>query len=297
MTEAEIESSFSEINCWSSGDTRAPNKPLLLITALAAVQNGDRWIAFNEFEQRFRQILLDFGPQRDSQHPEYAFWRLQKDGIWSIPVADKISEDLTSKGDAKVTTLRKLNAKAGFSDQIYDQLRNSPHLVLRCAQTLLENAFPESLHSAILQAIGLSTEEVGLRKRDTRFRKQILRIYERRCAICSYDGQLGQSVLGLEAAHIKWHAAGGPDLPANGIALCSFHHTALDRGALGFDDTLRILVSQDVTGGNSVNDLLLRWSGCSLREPLLGTESPAVEFVRWHRREVFHHPARSFPSE
>jgi uncharacterized protein len=70
----------------------------------------------------------------------------------------------------------------------------------------------------------------GRRRRDPRFREEILRIYERRCAVCGYDGRLGTTDLAIEAAHIKWHAAGGPDAAENGLALCSFHHVALEPG-------------------------------------------------------------------
>ena len=40
---------------------------------------------------------------------------------------------------------------------------------------------------------------------------------------------------GWEAAHIQWHSHGGPDQVANGLALCTFHHGAFDRGAIGLD--------------------------------------------------------------
>ena len=42
---------------------------------------------------------------------------------------------------------------------------------------------------------------------------------------------LDQETLGIEAAHIKWHQAGGPDTEDNGLALCTLHHKRFDRGA------------------------------------------------------------------
>src|SRR5437870_12435647 len=85
-------------------------------------------------------------------------------------------------------------------------------------------------------------------------------------AICGYDARLGNTDLGLDAAHIKWHAAGGPDTPNNGMALCSFHHLAFDRGALSLNEDLRILVSKDVHGQNHIDQLLLRYSGKPLKD-------------------------------
>jgi len=218
---------FKRINCWSRGDSRAPNKPLLLLMALARAQRGERWLDFAEVESTLRRLLLDFDPPRQSPHPEYPFWRLLRDGLWEIPLQDSVSEDLTKQGDAKVQTLRALGVKGGFKKRIFDALNKDPELVRICSQAMLEKAFPTSLHDEIIEAVGLDLETLGRQKRDPKFRHEIIRIYERRCAVCGYDGQLGQSTLGLEAAHVKWHAAGGPDVLENGIALCSFHHVAI----------------------------------------------------------------------
>jgi putative restriction endonuclease len=283
---------FDKINCWKKGDSRAPNKPLLLLLALAHAQRGERWLEFRAIESDLRRLLLDFGPPRQSPHPEYPFWRLLRDGLWDIPLKDEIAKDLTKQGDAKVRTLRETGAKGGFKKWIFDALKEDPEAIKCCAQNMLNKAFPASLHEELLQAVGLDLESSSRQKRDRQFRLEIIRIYERRCAVCGYDGQLGHSTLGLEAAHVKWHAAGGPDVPENGIALCSFHHVAFDRGALSLDDQLRILVSQEVVGRVRLEDLLLRFVGCALGRPQTGTPTPDLEYIRWHRREVFRHPAR-----
>jgi putative restriction endonuclease len=118
-------------------------------------------------------------------------------------------------------------------------------------------------------------------------------IYEHRCAVCGYDGQLENTDLGIEAAHIKWHAAGGTDTEDNGLALCSFHHKALDRGAIGLDDDRRVLVSQHVRGSHGVGEWLLRFVGEPIRSPQAGEPPPAVGNMGWHRREVFRAPPRA----
>src|SRR6185503_19127739 len=86
----------------------------------------------------------------------------------------------------------------------------------------------------ILDAVGLDlslTETVTRRKRDPAFRGRVLTAYEYACAVCGFDVRLGGHALGLEAAHIQWHQAGGPDVEPNGLALCSLHHKAFDLGA------------------------------------------------------------------
>lgn len=110
-------------------------------------------------------------------------------------------------------------------------------MVNRLAHDLLESHFAPTLHQEILDAVGMpwisEPALIARRKCDPEFRLHILHLYTHRCAVCGYDGRLGNNTLGVEAAHIKWHAAGGPDEPNNGIAHCSFHHKMLDKGAMG----------------------------------------------------------------
>jgi putative restriction endonuclease len=79
----------------------------------------------------------------------------------------------------------------------------------------------------------------------------------------------------------------------NGVALCSFHHIALDAGALGLSDDLRILVSCDVNGQTMIEEFLYRFEGRQLLLPQSSYPPPARDYVAWHRKEVFHAPART----
>ena len=117
--------------------------------------------------------------------------------------------------------------------------------------------------------------------------------YERRCAVCGYDGRLQGDELALEAAHIRWHCYDGPDALPNGLLLCSFHHVALDRGALGLTDRHQVLVSKHLSGGAAVDDWVGRFHGQLLLLPREGADRPAAEHVAWHRAQVFRQPARA----
>jgi putative restriction endonuclease len=52
--------------------------------------------------------------------------------------------------------------------------------------------------------------------------------------------------MGVEAAHIKWHQFGGPDVEANGFALCALHHALFDRGTFTVDPSGRIELSEQL---------------------------------------------------
>jgi putative restriction endonuclease len=75
------------------------------------------------------------------------------------------------------------------------------------------------------------------RIRDPDFRHRILEADERTCAICGYQIRREDQIIGLEAAHIKWHQLKEPDIEQNGIAMCTMHHRLFDYGLFGIDDS------------------------------------------------------------
>ena len=99
-------------------------------------------------------------------------------------------------------------------------------------------------------------------------------------------------ILGVEAAHIKWHQAGGPDVVSNGLCLCVLHHRVFDRGAIGISTAGRLLVSEEVHGSRGLEEWLLRFEGKPLGKPQRTDYNPKPEFVAWHLHEVFRAPAR-----
>ncbi|MYE12335.1 MAG: restriction endonuclease [Gammaproteobacteria bacterium] len=285
------------LNVWSSGGQRAPNKPLLLLLALGRLQGGEpRLASFAEIEGTLRDLLRRFGPPRKSQRPLNPFQRLCNDGLWDVP--DAASVEKTTSEDFKKSDVIRKGIEGGLLDADHQLLLGNTELVAQAAELLLQGHFPESLHDDIRDAVGLRAEwvvrDAPAPARDPGFRSAVLRAYERRCAVCDYDIRLGDDLLGLEAAHIRWYAAGGPDEVNNGLALCGFHHQALDRGAWGlepFHRGFRIVVSSEVHGQSAALRLLRDFHGERLRRPLSSRDVPLAAHVRWHCREVFRRPA------
>ena len=285
------------LNVWSSGGERAPNKPLLLLLALGRLQRGEpRLASFAEIKGPLTDLLRHFGPPRKTLHPEYPFGHLRGDGLWEVPRADSVST--SASGDFHKTALIRQEIEGGLPETGYRLLLGNAELVAQAAQLLLQGHFPESLHDDIRDAVGLRAEwvvrDAPAPARDPGFRAAVLRAYERRCAVCDYDIRLGDDLLGLEAAHIRWHAAGGPDEVNNGLALCGLHHKALDRDAWAlepFRQQLRIVVSSEVHGQSAALDWLSDFHGEPLRRPLSSHDVPLAAHVRWHRSQVFRRPA------
>jgi putative restriction endonuclease len=290
---------LSQLNTWKRGDQRAVHKPLLTLMLIArATSSAPHRVYFTEIADTFTQLLKEFGPSRKHYHPEFPFWHLQNDGFWAVENTHHFP--LKSRRCSPTKRVLLENDAAGMVPaDLWDTLKHSPSLRQELTQQLLDAFWPSTLHTAIRQAIGLpqpTDDIITTNRRATRlprFREEILRAYQRRCAVCGYDGRLADVSLGLEAAHVKWHAYQGPDQVDNGVALCSFHHVALDAGALGLSDDLHILVSCDVNGQSMIEELLYRFAGRRLLLPQSSYPPPARDYVAWHRQEVFHAPART----
>lgn len=104
--------------------------------------------------------------------------------------------------------------------------------------------------------------------------------------------RLGDRLIAVEAAHIKWYQAGGPDQEDNGIALCSMHHKLFDRGAFTLNTSLELQIAQVAYGTSGFDEWLMRFHGKALRQPHSPYYRPAHPFIKWHNREVFSGPAR-----
>lgn len=280
------------LNVWRRGDERAPHKPFLILLALARVAHGqERLNRFSDLEEPLGHLLKDFGPPRKSVHPEYPFWRLQSDRLWEVLNSETLIRRQGNLDPLK-RELREKNIQGGFPKQIYEVFRRDRRFLEQVARVLLEAHFPTSLHEDILNEIGLSLTTSSARRRDPQFRYEVIRAYEHRCAICGYDLKVGASELALEAAHIKWYQAGGPDEIPNGLALCAIHHKALDRGAIGLSPNLTILVSSELHGQNWIAEWFESFKGRKVRLPARSEWQPKPEYIKWHTEQVFRKPAK-----
>src|SRR3954466_14587288 len=150
-------SRFADLSIWKQGDQRAPHKPLRVLYALGRWQAGQKDVTFRQVEPDLTALLRDFGPPRKSDHPEQPFWRLQRDGVWTVHaplgLALKTSDDIPRIGE-----LRSHDLRAEFSPDVQAALAADPGLAAAIVSRILERHFPESLHPDILNAVGLTLE-------------------------------------------------------------------------------------------------------------------------------------------
>jgi putative restriction endonuclease len=250
MPDQPILERFDTLNVWNRGGQRAPHKPLLVLYALGRWSRGDTGdIPFRDAERELTALLKEFGPPRRSHHPEYPFWRLQNDGVWAVHASVALKPRKSNTDPPKGELLAKA-ARGGFSPEVQAALRADPALISEIAPRLLEHHFPESIRPDVLAAVGLTLGGGAKadRGRDPAFRQRVLTAYEYRCAVCGFDVRLGSLSIALDAAHIRWHQAGGPDRECNGLALCVLHHKTFDLGAFTLNGEGVLLVSDQAHG-------------------------------------------------
>jgi Predicted restriction endonuclease len=285
ITEEELKNRINNLTIWKKKEQRAPHKPLLLLYALARFQFGEYRLTYEETRVKLKKLLMEFGPLRKNYSPEEPFVRLTTDGLWDLnkPVNKRRFTDklLISEG-----------ISGGFKDDILRLLKARPILLQEVAEQLLYAHFPESVHQDIMDEIGLELAVATKRRRNSDFRSRVLRAYEYSCAICGFNVRLGHQLVAVDAAHIQWYQAGGPDYEENGIALCSLHHKLFDRGVFTINQDREILVAEEAHGTVGFEEWLMRYHGMIIRSPISPTYRPQIVFLEWHVREVFRGPAR-----
>ncbi|MFJ8433845.1 phosphorothioated DNA-binding restriction endonuclease [Kitasatospora sp. NPDC094019] len=289
----------AKLRRWTSNDVRAPHKPLLLLYALGSFQrDADGELRYSAVEEELKRLLEEYGPSRATT-PAYPFHHLVSDGVWEV----RTDQGLGSPGSG-VRVLRSSGAAGRLAPELRAALRRDPALLGRLARVLLDFHFPPSLHTDLCEAVGLDldpaeaagvtgggpggTGRAARRQRDRRMRELVLTAYEFQCAFCGYDGMLGASTVGLEAAHVRWWSYEGPDEVDNGLCLCSLHHKLFDKGVLGLGEGRRILVSQRFVGrGEASRQQVLALAGRPVIGPQAGVPPVAGRHRQWHAEQVF----------
>jgi putative restriction endonuclease len=268
---------------------RAPHKPLLLLYLLGRIQRGQpARVAYREAEPKVSLLISEFGPPAGDRHrAAMPFFHLDR-SLWML---DGESARPVHR------ELRDSDAHGTLRPEVEAALRADPALLNEVAWQLLEANFPKSYVAPICQAVGLEllpatagspTQGLQTRRRASDFREAVLLAYNYACAMCGFDGRLGRDPVGLQAAHVHWHALGGPDEIANGLALCDLHHTLFDRGALGLDHARIILVSPVfVASSEAARHWAEALHGRELRGPKPNAPPVEVQHIDWHRAQVF----------
>lgn len=270
---------------------KAPHKPLLLLWLLGRLQRtGSSACTFAEADAPVSALISEFGPRAPRGHGAAMPFVHLEGWLWQVRGSGLLED--------RRAALNRSAAAGSLSPEVESLLRSDAALVADTARFLIDQYFTDSYLAPICASVGLDLEAADStrwhlgprvrRPRDPGFRDRVLHGWRYRCAMCGYDGALGNVPAGLEAAHIRWHSQGGPDAAENGLALCELHHALFDLGVLGLTDDLSIEVSARFSGRSERADqLVYRLHGRALLDADPRQPEPSSAHVGWHHREVF----------
>jgi putative restriction endonuclease len=289
VSEAVLER-FQQLTIWQKSGQRAPHKPLMLLIALGYLQRGQTDFSFAEIESQLVDLLTKYGPSRNRHKPEEPFWRLgRNERLFDLSNEHKCR--VHADGGTNRSDLIKNNVVASFDPEVLTFFNEHPDSIHDVAIDLINGHFQPSFIEDLFDEVGLV---VGLERptrrgsRDPKFRQRVLRAYEDRCAVCGFHMVFGQRSIGVEAAHIKWHNAGGPDSEVNGLALCTLHHKLFDYGVFLVEPkTFRIRISDAVSCFNSAQEYVRSFHKKKILLPDNEAHVPDKQYLTWHEREVF----------
>lgn len=282
------------IGQFSANGLRAPHKPLLLLLALTKAAAGSkREILFAEEEERLRSLLEIAGNRKP--RPEFPFFYLKNDGLWILGQGNK--EDIVLDKGPSAAFFRREGIWGAFPKADYQFLKENPQCTQRLVNHILAKHFPESIFEEILTVLAdaapaplraptVVTWQVSKAPRPASFRQEVLIAYQYRCALCGFGLSLGDKKIGVEAAHIRWHAMGGPGEVKNGLALCYQHHKLFDLGIFTIHNDQTVEVSRLANGWSRESHQIR--TGLSLAQFPDDEESrPSAEYLKWHQENVF----------
>ncbi len=147
-----------------------------------------------------------------------------------------------------------------------------------------DESSPDRLHEdrePWLGPVDRETMLVSRTVRDRQFRKRVLDVYDRRCALTGMQLINGGGRAEAQAAHIMSVESGGPDTVANGIALSGTVHWMFDRGLISLSNDGDILLSSKINDIDGVIKLI--HPDRQARLPRNANLRPHARFLAWHR--------------
>jgi putative restriction endonuclease len=290
----------------------APHKPILLLSAIALIQQGiitrNRIFLSPELIATFLKYWSFLGSESHRSDIAQPFFHLQSEGFWHLKAKAGFEPVINSKVKIKTLSgLRDAVQYAYFDDELFELItnlssRNSLIEILvntwfsdkssQIEQLFQINSFQEfqdrlrERGGAVYSVDEVEDESKSI-VRDAAFRRIVVSAYEYRCAFCELQvlNSLNQHI--VDGAHIKPFSQFRDDRFDNGLSLCKNHHWAFDRGWFTVDDDYRIVVSNDLREESPHARTMRDFHGQNIILPAQQSYLPRIEALHWHRENVF----------
>jgi putative restriction endonuclease len=131
-----------------------------------------------------------------------------------------------------------------------------------------------------------STKKAVDAVRDATFRRNVVRLYNYRCAFCQLRIIALDETNIVDGAHIKPFSKFKDDSYSNGISLCKNHHWGFDHGWFSIDDNYRILIRQNWLDEDGSSDFrfMENYHGEEILLPHDLEFIPDAKSLQWHRK-------------
>ena len=296
------------------GDTqygKAPHKPVFLLTLLELIDKhlimDNRVTVTPELVATFKEnfsLLVRTAHKDDFTQP---FFYLQNEGFWFLKTTTGLPLDSYIRS---VQTLSDRLDYGYFAEELFSLLVDE-YARLHLKNALLNHYFADTKSEFLqikhtgrsylndLETYLLNEKEVSysplkpVDDEETRFvrgglfKKLVPKVYDYTCAISGMKVITIDGASLVEACHIIPISVAGDDKVTNGIALCPNLHTAFDRGMIGVDERLRVVVSPSLADNTASPYNLKQFQGKPLQLPFGEAHYPKMESFRWHIRERF----------
>ena len=288
----------------------APHKPILLLTVLDLFEKG--YFARNEIylSPELTANFLKFWHQfvASDHHSNIAlpFFHLTGDKFWHLMPNPGFEAAIQAR--VKIRTLPALRSavKYAYLDGELFELLRDPQSRVELTTILIQAWFPdqggeiaesfkydefEAVQQSLFDSGGATYNVEELRDEDrifvrnAAFRRNVVKLYDQRCAFCKVRVVSWDGLNIVDGAHIQPFSEFHSDLFVNGLALCKNHHWAFDRGWFGVDDDYRIVIPQErfmeepAVGSRE----MVTFEGEAIGLPREREFRPSLEGLKWHR--------------
>lgn len=299
----------------SRSDGVAPNKPILLLSIIELVSQGE--IKQNQIPlsaELIATFLKLWSHLEAVRKPDIGlpFYHLTSDGFWHYQMKLGFESLIAAKVKIRTpSTIRETVEYAYLDDQLWSLLQNeSDRTVL--TQTLIDSWFSDKTQNikSLLQVNAFAEWQDQLQRsggkvykpedikdeqvlivRDGAFRKIIVSTYNHRCAFCGLQvlDSLAQNI--VDGSHIKPFSQFYDDRIDNGLSLCKNHHWAFDRFWFTIDDDYTIIVSDSLREVSPHAKPMREFMGDRISLPAQEKYYPRPDALQWHRQEFWRRAA------
>jgi putative restriction endonuclease len=265
------------------------HKPLLLLLTISEILRGhENQFLYDEIETTLSQLLSKYGLKNSLKvNPQYPFVYLAGNkNLWECSIN---KTQLLHPGAANRKEV--LGSIGKFPNDFFNFLITSKN-GLSVLFKILNQYWPEAYHQDILNDLGIFETISDLNfvqkksERSRKFVEEVLDAYERKCAICSQSIRIAETLIGIDACHIKPIQHFGLDSIGNGIALCKIHHWGLDRGAITFSKDMNLTVSKKLNG-NKLDEFFTNFENKQIFIPRYAELQLDVNNVLYHEKYIF----------